>query len=493
MHKTHLYLSLILFTVGSWVMAAPRLTVVVLVDGLCQENLRTMQPFLPSGGLRTLYQEGWHTEIALSPMTYGGVETVADLLTGETPATHGVAMNTYFDRKDRRVHNILEDTREKGIGSVEQLSPCNLLSTTIADYFRLYYGKEAHIYAIGQDPTTTILMAGHAANACCWMDYQTQKWATTSFYAGGLPGAADEMNMSTRIADECDKEWTPRMNINMYVHPNEQDYKNPFHYRQGKILSYSPAINNLSVELALALQRQEHLGKNETPDLLLLQLTLLTPRSGSDLMESAEQEDQYLWVNQDLGYLMEQLDQRVGKENLQMVVLGIPRQGISQQTLADIGMPVKQFNVDRAAALTATYLMALYGKERWIDGGYGHSIFLNRTLIEQKRLSLETMQKQVANFLFDFEGIQAAYPMLDAYSDPQLAASLNKRTAGDVVFTLQPGWQLKYGDHTTLDQVLEQHPYAPVLIWQQPKSIDKDMHTPKELRQVMEQLLTDNK
>ena len=68
-------------------------------------------------------------------------------------------------------------------------------------------------------------------------------------------------------------------------------------------------------------------------------------------------------------------------------------------------MPVQYFNVDRAAALTATYLMALYGTERWVDGGYGQSIYLNRSLIEQKHLSLPQLQQQVAAFLMDFEGI----------------------------------------------------------------------------------------
>jgi hypothetical protein len=65
--------------------------------------------------------------------------------------------------------------------------------------------------------------------------------------------------------------------------------------------------------------------------------------------------------------------------------------------------------------------MALYGHERWIDGSYGQSIYLNRTLIEQKRLSLETIQRQVANFLMDFEGVQIAMPHYEAVHYPLLA------------------------------------------------------------------------
>ena len=102
--------------------------------------------------------------------------------------------------------------------------------------------------------------------------------------------------------------------------------------------------------------------------------------------------------------------------------------------------------------------------ERWVDGGYGQSIFLNRTLIEQKKISLPTVQRQVANFLMEFEGIQTAFPQNEALLYPELASSMNKRQ-GDVVFTLLPGWQLNANDKTVIDAVLETQPTAPLLFW----------------------------
>ena len=109
--------------------------------------------------------------------------------------------------------------------------------------------------------------------------------------------------------------------------------------------------------------------------------------------------------------------------------------------------------------------MAIYGHERWIDGGYGQSIYLNRTLIEQKRLTLETIQRQVANFLLDFEGIQTAMPSYEAIHQPQLSTTLCKRHTGDVVFTLQPGWQLWQDDRHPIDNVVDDNPQSPVLLW----------------------------
>ena len=75
------------------------------------------------------------------------------------------------------------------------------------------------------------------------------------------------------------------------------------------------------------------------------------------------------------------------------------------------------------------------------------------------------MQRQVANFLLDFEGIQAAFPQHEAIVYPDLASSLNKKQTGDVVFTLLPGWRLCENDKNVIDNVIEAQPTAPVMFW----------------------------
>ena len=219
------------------------------------------------------------------------------------------------------------------------------------------------------------------------------------------------------------------------------------------------------IELALAIQQTEKLGLDATPDLMMLQLNTISPAAQTDQIASAEQEDMYLRLNQDLGFLMEQLDRRIGHANYQILVVGRPILGISAAALSDIHMPVQSFNADRAAALTGTYLMALYGHERWVDGAYGQSVYLNRTLIEQKRLNLETIQRQVANFLMDFEGVQIAMPGYEASRYPILGATLSKRHTGDVVFMLQPGWRLMQDEKQIEDRVIDDNPVSPLLFW----------------------------
>jgi hypothetical protein len=447
----------------------PRLTIVAVVEGLHQENLKELRDFWQEGGLRTLSEEAFQTNLSFPHMVYGGAESTATLMTGTTPNVHGISMDYYFNRSNRRIHPILADDRENGIGTPDRLSARSLLAPTLSDKMRMRYGKQCKIYALGIHAANTLIMGGHAANACCWIGnptpYDSLRWVSTSYYSEGLPSAADDMNMSGRFNQLASRVWTPRMDIAMYNHATEREKKKSFSYPVQEHLSQTPTANTLVVELALSLQEKEQLGKDLTPDLLLLELTTISPKAQSDHIATAEQEDMYLWLNQDIGYLMEQLNKRIGKENYRLVIVGKPSLGIGKEQLQLANIPCQYFNVEHAAALTSTYLMALYGHERWIDGGYGQSIYLNRTLIEQKRLSISTIQQQVANFLLEFAGVQAAFPSYDVYHSPLLASTINKHSAGDVVFVLEPGWQLTHNEDQAIDYVIEQEVQVPLLLW----------------------------
>ena len=464
MRTIRIYTSLILCLSALLLQAAPRLTVVAVVDGLTAENLATLRPYWQQGGLRTLSEEAYQTTIAYPQLVYGGNETTATLMTGVTPERHGYTMDAYFSRRDRNTHAMLEDESVRGIGTKLQVSPRDLLSQTITDRMRLQY-PQAKIYVVGLSPQTSVLLAGHTANACCWLDAESRQWVATAAYTEGLPSAAFEQNKSGRIATLAARQWTPSMDIPTYICPTAQERKKGFSYEVNDVLLRSPEANTLVIELALSIQQTEKIGMDATPDLLMLHLNSLSPASTGDRIDAAEHEDMYLRLNQDLGYLMTQLDKRIGKSNYQLLVVGRPVLGTSAQMLSDIHMPVLPFNADRAAALTGTYLMALYGHERWVDGVYGQSIYLNRTLIEQKRLNLETIQRQVANFLMDFEGIQIAMPGYEANRYPILSSTLSKRHTGDVVFMLQPGWQLLLDENHPIDHIIDDNPVSPLLLW----------------------------
>ncbi len=453
--------------------AQPRLTVVVCVNGLNEQALADLRPFLPAGGLRTIDEEAHESRLHFPQLVYGGSETLATLTTGTTPNTHGIAADTYFDRSTRCVQSALIDPNVAGIGTDKTLSPAALLSPTYADEFRILHPSEnSKIFAVGITPENTLLLAGHAANACAWIEPTSLHWATTSYYQKGLHTAADQMNVSERMLALSALPWESTMDVNMYIHPSAKERKaKKYTYNPQEVFTQSPAANKAVIELALAIQQAEQLGKDAHADLLSLELNVISPAATTDFLRSAEQEDMYLGLNQDLGFLLEQLSKRIGKEHFRVVLFGKPALGRGIEAFERANLTINYFNIDRAAALINTYLMALYGHERWIDGGYGQSVYLNRTLIEQKRLSLADLQQQVANFLLEFEGTQEAFPitqvpLLQGNKDKLLLCqTCNKRGFGDVVFTLQPLWLIGASAEQTQDKIIEATPTAPFFIY----------------------------
>ncbi|MBP5476602.1 MAG: alkaline phosphatase family protein [Paludibacteraceae bacterium] len=412
------------------VCATPRLTVVIAVDGLRADNIEYMHNYWLPGGLRTLQEEGGKSQLTFDFNVQGDDETLATLLTGVQPSVHGLSLNHCFSRKSQTVYSFFEDKTEQGIGTKEQVSLHNMPVPTLSDMYRLRYGKFTKIYAVGLQPSAALLLGGHSANGCCWLDSNNHKWVTSTCYSTGLPAAADADNISKRKEDSYEM----------------------------------PKCNSMVVDLALRIQQEEQLGKDETPDLLMLQCSVLRPSTTTDCIQGKDEEDMHQALNQYLGFLIEQLQKRVGKTNVQFVVMGIPRHGQSAEQLERVGIPVRSFNLSRAAALTSVYLMAIYGYERWIEGSYGQSVYLNRTLIEEKGLDLQKIERQVADFLMDFDGVQAAYPRHEALLVPELTRGLAKAHTGDVVVSLQPAWRMMADEETETDHVIDSQPDVPLYL-----------------------------
>ena len=411
------------------VSGTPRLTVVIAVDGLRADNMEYMRNYWLPGGLRTLQEESAATQVTFDFNVQGDEETLATVLTGVEPSEHGLSLNRYFSRTDGKVHSFFEDENEQGIGTREQVSLRRMVVPTLSDMYRLRYDKYTKVYSVGLQKESALLLAGHSADGCCWLDANTNKWATSTYY-NGLPSAADAENMSDRKTDSYE----------------------------------GVKRNSLVADLALRLQEEQQLGMDDTPDLLMLQMSVRKQESKSDCIQGNEDEDTHQAVNLYMGFLIEQLQKRVGKGNVRFVVMGVPRYGQSGERMKQAGIDVREFNLGRATALTSVYLMAIYGYEQWLSGSYGQSVYLNKTLIEDKGQDLHKIERQVADFLTDFEGVRAAYPRHEALLAGEVTRGLAKAYTGDVVVCLQPQWRMMADEETAVDKVIENKVDAPLYI-----------------------------
>jgi hypothetical protein len=182
--------------------------------------------------------------------------------------------------------------------------------------------------------------------------------------------------------------------------------------------------------------------------MLLLQFTVRTPFEKTQAMQSAEKEDIYLRLDKDIENLLQKIDSKIGLDKTLVFMFGNQTQVHSPTELGENKIPAGYFNADRSLALLSSYLMAIYGQEKWISGYYGKNIFLNKDKIAAKKLNFADVQKTVANFMIEFEGIQSAFPSSQILSSDgdsnseisRIRNSTNKNFIGDVIITLLPGW-----------------------------------------------------
>ena len=182
--------------------------------------------------------------------------------------------------------------------------------------------------------------------------------------------------------------------------------------------------------------------------ILLLQFTVRTPFEKTTSLQSAEKEDIYLRLDKEIQTILQKIDSKVGLDRTLIFMFGNQTQVHTPTELGENKIPAGYFNADRSLALLSTYLMAVYGQEKWISGYYGKNIFLNKEKIIAKKLNFNDFQKTVAEFMLEFEGIQSSFPasqILNSGGDSdsemtRIRNSMNKNCVGDVIITLLPGW-----------------------------------------------------
>lgn len=436
----------------------PRLVIGIVVDGLQEKHIDLLWHRFDANGFKKIIEKGTAFEnMEYNIVSAGNASDIATLITGTTPYYHGVTGNNFYSRKQGYVQSVIFDENEPGIGTKQTVSAHQLLASTITDELMLTYPKQSKTYAIAINAEDAIMLGGHTANSAMWLDDINMKWVTTSYYTDGLAASADEMNVNGQIEQYASSVWEPMYSPNTYLFPSaNENKKNGFQYfpnskRKGSnlpLLKNTPNANALVADLALKIFEKENLGQDAYPDMLLLQFNVKTPYEKTFALKTAEKEDMYLRLDKDLQYLFQKIDSKIGLSNTLIFILGTQTSAHTPLELGENKIPAGYFNGRRSMALLNTYLMVLYGQERWVEGYYGKNIFLNRQKIEEKKINLQEIQQVVADFMHEFEGIQSAYTSYQIVNltDPsnremsKLRNSFQKSSKGDVIITLLPGW-----------------------------------------------------
>jgi predicted AlkP superfamily pyrophosphatase or phosphodiesterase len=200
--------------------ALPKLVVVVVIDGLGQHQLSKFRDKVGEGGFRRLMDQGaW-----FSNASYGHSTTVtavghSTIVTGAYPYRHGMVSNDWYDRTTKKLVFCVEDPDSKYVGEPTKehqgTSPRNLRVSTLGDELRLATAFKSRVFTASLKNYPAILMGGRLGTACFYSS-QTGRFITSDYYRKDYPEWWTAFHASNPQNRWYGQEWTPLLTDEAY-------------------------------------------------------------------------------------------------------------------------------------------------------------------------------------------------------------------------------------------------------------------------------------
>ena len=473
----------------------PKLVIAIVVEEMKYDQLEKFRDKLGENGIKRLINEGTYFKNAsFQYMLTQSAPGHATIATGAEPSVNGITSDDWYVPLKNELINCSRDINVNAVGGSFESglnSPVNLLVSTFSDELALSTNGRAKVFGVGLRESSAIFSAGHAANAAYWFDNKTGTWMSSSYYLKELPIWVNDFNAMKFSDVYLNSTWSLLKSEKDYVDclPDSNKFEigfngiNYFPYDLKKIRSESgskdysllretPFGNSLTTDFAIRLIKNERLGKGDVTDYISICYSATDYIAHRFGPSSVEMGDAIFRLDDDIKNLLSFVNDSIGKKNV--LIYFTAAHGISEipAVLEMNRIPSGYFQQNQALQLLRTYLNAVYGEGDWVKGYSERQIFLNRTLIEDARLSLDDVQKKVARFLVQFTGVAAAYPYsafeANDFSSGNLKRIINNfspQRSGDVIVALNPGWVEKQSDYVTNHNSPYEYDTHVPLIW----------------------------
>lgn len=430
----------------------PRLVVGISIDDLRQDYLSLFWHELSEGGFKKIVQEGAVCKRAsFSYNVAGDAVDITTLSTGALPYLHGISGDNYFDRKQEKYYSVVRDKSVSPVGGSRAVSAKRVLATTFADELYESSLAQSKVVSIALQAQESVLQVGHVAKWALWMDNIRGGWSSSSYYTNYLPMWLQAYNDSSSVKKYLEKDWEPLFPPGYYVAAATKKPRG-FSYNIKRVcdgpkfydnFSTTPFANSYLNDLALEVLKQEELGKDLHPDLLLINYSLESFFKVEESGLCVEQEDAYLRLDLELQRLLKAVEVSVGTDNV-LFYLTSPRNSEHPRKAIHSNLPGSSFRIDRYTALLNSYLMAFFGQHQFVLGSQNGHIYLNRAVAEEYDVDFKALQEKAVEFFASIPGVQdicTSYELERLFvAGNKLSFAYNKSCSGDLFFSLMPGW-----------------------------------------------------
>jgi len=444
--------------------ARPKLVVGLVVDQMRWDYLYRYYNRYTNGGFKRLINEGFSVENTFIPYTptYTACGHTC-IYTGSVPAVHGIIGNDWYDPESKKNVYCTEDSSVSTVGSTPSsegnMSPKNMLTTTITDELRLATNFRGKVIGISLKDRGSILPAGHAANAAYWYQGSTGNWITSTYYMKEVPTWIADYNKLKLANKFYTKNWETLYPINTYVNStaDEKAYEgksNTFPHQLTQnidknfdAIRSTPYGNTITLDLAKLAILSEDLGQDNITDFLAVSCSSTDYVGHAYGPNSVEAEDTYLRLDKDFEEFFNYLDKKVGKGNYTVFLTAdhgaahVP--GFMQENKLPSGVVSDR---DIANKLNA-YLNDKFKVNNVVLRSQNNQIIFDHDKTDKGDVSFDVIKSASVEFLKRLDGFQNAVDIakisqstLQEIQKKMITNGYNARRSGDIYYVLQPNW-----------------------------------------------------
>ncbi len=472
----------------------PKLVVGIVVDQMRWDYLyRYYNRYTEDGGFKRLLGQGFSCENTM--IRYTPTVTAcghASIYTGSVPAIDGITGNDWWDYDVNNVVYCTEDANAETVGSnstLGNMSPKNLLVTTIGDELRLATNFKSKVIGVAIKDRSAILPAGHSANAAYWYDNKSGSWITSSYYMKDLPKWVKDFNGKKLEDGYYAQDWNTLYPLNTYEESSndEEPYESkpfgagvkgfPYSLKQFAGKNYSaitvtPYGNSFTFDMAKAALTNEQLGADSVTDLLTVSLSSPDYIGHTFGPNSVEAEDGFLRLDKDLGAFLNFLDEKVGKGEYLVFLTADHGAANVPGFLTEHKIPAGNIDEVKIGDDLNKALKEKFNTDSLVLDMINYQVYLNRDAIKNGGLNKDSVNKTVIDYLVKQPGVSRAFA-LDALNETVLNATVKEALvnsyyparSGDIQIVYEPQWIINFLNGGTTHGVWNAYDAHIPLLW----------------------------
>ncbi len=404
----------------------PKLIVAVVVDQFRYDYLLRFRDEYTSGLKKMLDQGAVFDNAHL--IHYPTVTAIghATFLSGATPSLSGIVANQWYDRETGKTVTSVSDPTTKLLGlstnaaGGDGSSPRRLMVSTLGDQIKMT-GQQSKVIGVSIKDRAAILPAGHMADGAYWFDDDAGKWVTSTYYVDKMPAWVSRINEGKPAAPAQNGMWYPLDakpgTAKAFCTMGKKTAETP------KCPSFeaTPWGNEIIEDFAEQALTAEKLGQHLGTDVLAVSFSANDYVGHALGPDSPEVRDISIRTDRLLGKLLDHVDKSVGLGNVVVVltadhgVVSIPEVNEARR------MNGGRISTSALSKAMQDALQTKYGAGKWIVNMSSTGPYLNRELIESKKLDEAEVEKTAADAARRFPHVFRVYTS-DQIMNGQVAA-----------------------------------------------------------------------